>query len=226
MPRLSMTWVGVGLICAMPAFGQFTPISQPNGTYTSGTTVISIPGANGTSVSSLTSGALTVTLSTSLEVRTVPGGGWTTWGAPPDTESSTPKIIAIYTPLTSETLTLSSAQTQFGFELEPEDFGIYSVTADFYNGATLLGSITRSVNGSAGARLFAASSTPPITSVVLTVPAGAAGFALGQFRFATPVVTPTAVGTPALGPLGISALALALLATGVLLARRQSLNNA
>jgi hypothetical protein len=84
----------------------------------------------------------------------------------------------------------------FGFELEPNN-GTQTVAVTFYNGATPLGTITRSVPYASGALLFAASSTTPITRVVLTVPAGAGGFAMAQFRFGNAAAVP-AMRIPAL----------------------------
>jgi hypothetical protein len=157
-----------------------------------------------------------------MDVRQVPGGGWATWNSPPAVESSTPKVLAVTTGLTSFTITLGTPFTVFGFELEPNN-GTQSITATYYNSATVLGTITRSVVGTSGALLFAASSSTPITSVVLTVPAGASGFAMAQIRHGSLVVS-SALATPALGMPAMGGLAMALLAAGVLLARRRQLD--
>jgi NO-binding membrane sensor protein with MHYT domain len=75
----------------------------------------------------------------------------------------------------------------FGFELEPNAFQTFSVTAEFFNGATSIGSITRAVNGQAGALLFAAlTNTDQFNRVVITAPAGALGFAIARLRYAGP----------------------------------------
>jgi hypothetical protein len=157
-------------------------------------------------------------------VRTVPGGGWATWNSPPNVESSTPKVLAITTGLTSFTITLSPAQPTFGIEIEPNN-GTQPITLTYLNGATTLGSISRTVVGTSGALLFAASSSTPITSVVLTIPSGASGFAMAQFRYGSTFLG-TITAVPAAGMPALSGLALALLAAGALLARRQSLDNA
>jgi hypothetical protein len=59
------------------------------------------------------------------------------------------------------------------------------MTAHFYNGATLVGSITRSVDGDGGAVLFAASTdgSTAFTSVVFSAEAGSNGFALANLRY-------------------------------------------
>jgi hypothetical protein len=90
------------------------------------------------------------------------------------------------------------------------------------NGSTVLGTVTRSINGSAGALLAAATSSPAITSVVLTIPSGANGFAIAQIRYAAAPVSRSAVPAPALGLPGLCALGIALLAAGSLLARSQN----
>jgi hypothetical protein len=213
----------MGIIGAISGFAQtFTPISTPGGTYTSSTAVMPITPANNTIMNSITDGTQTITFSTPLTVHTVPGGGWATWGSPPNTESATPKVLGTYTSITTATLTLAVPSSTFGFEIEPDTFSTFSITATFMNGSTVLGSVTRSVNGSAGALLAAAASTPAITSVVLTVPAGANGFAIAQIRYAAASPSISAVPAPALGLPGLCALGIALLAAGSLLARSQS----
>jgi hypothetical protein len=209
---------------ALPASAQFLTFATPTAPYTGGTTLVPIPGANFSTTTSLTDGIETFGLSSTVDVRTVPAGGWATWNSPPNVESATPKVLAITTGLTSFTITLSPAQFTFGIEIEPNN-GTQSITLTYLNGVTTLGSITQSVVGTSGAKLFAASSSTPITSVVLTIPAAASGFAMAQWRYGSTFLgigptVPTA-GMPALG-----GLAAALLACGSLLARRQNLDRA
>lgn len=208
----------VMLAAAAPAIAQFTPVSTPGASYTSSTTLIAITQGNGTPAPSISGGGQTVTFSTSLTAGAV-GSGWSTWGAPPNTESTTPRIVYTFTSLSSLTMTLSSPASAFGFEIEPNSFGVHPFTATFMNGSTTLGSVTRNVEGNAGALLAAAMSTPSITSVVLTIPSSAAGFALAQFRFSFPAVT----AIPSVSTTGICGLGMALLAGGALLARKQQM---
>lgn len=179
------------LWAAAPALAQFSPIATPDATYTSGTTVIPISAANGTTLGSLTDGTMTMTLSTNMSAQTVPGGGWSTWNSPPNAESATPRVLARYSSLATQTISFSQPTTAFGVEIEPDSFGSFSISVDFMNGATTLGTVTRTVNGSAGALLFAASSTTPITSVVITTPLAANGFALAQLRYRAPAAAAT-----------------------------------
>jgi hypothetical protein len=208
--------LGLILISGIPCFGQFTPINTPDASYTSATTLIPITAANGTTMTSLTGGSTTITFSTALTAAQVGVSGWSTWNSPPNAETATPRVAARYTTLTTFTIDLSTPQTTFGFEAEPNTFGAFDFTATFMNGSTTVGSITRSLNGSAGSLLFAASSTTPFTSVVLTCPSGANGFALAQFR-----VTSTPVSIPTLGEWGMAILILLILASGAFILRRQ-----
>ena len=218
--RLSKAILPV-VMAALPAFGQLTQISQPTTTYTSTTTLVPITVANGTTVTSVTNGSETITLgsiapsSSVFAARTVPGGGWSTWGAPPNTESSTPRVVATYSATTSLTLTLAVPVTTFGFEIEPDTFGVFTISAAYYSGGTLLGTISQSINGNAGALLAAGSSTSPITSVVITAPAGANGFAMAQFRYSGSTTT----AVPTLRTAGVLSLGALLAAAGVLLAQ-------
>lgn len=80
---------------------------------------------------------------------------------------------------TSLVLDLSHYVTIFGFELEPFPFSDVAFTTEFYDNDELVESITRVVNGNAGARLFAREGEP-INRVVIT---GATGFGFAQVRY-------------------------------------------
>lgn len=207
---------GLWLALALPAFGQFTPIATPTAGYTGSTTLIPISVADFTLLNSISGGGQTVSFSTPMQARTVPTN-WTTWGAPPATESATPRVLA--TDVTSATLTLSTPAGKFGFEIEPLNPGTYPFTITFMNGVTVLGTLTPSISGTSGAILTAASSSTPITSVTISAGGSAGGFAIAQLRFAIPTVT----SVPAAGPTALAGLAMALLAAGALLARKQAL---
>lgn len=210
-------------LVAAPAFGQLTQISQPTTTYTSTTTLVPITVADGTVVTSITNGAETIGLgsiapnTSFFTARSIPSGGWTSWGSPPNTESSTPRVVGEDIQVTSLTLTLSAPVTTFGFEIEPDSFVSSTINAAYYSGGTLLGTISQSINGHAGALLVAGSSTLPITSVVITAPAGASGFAMAQFRYAGLV----SGAVPTLNTASIVGLGLLLAAAGALLAQAQ-----
>lgn len=203
-------------LAAAPAFAQFTPIATPASAYTSSTTLIPIAAADFATFSSLAGSGQTVTVSVPLQAQTVPAI-WSTWGSPPKTESSTPRVG--WTTSTTATLTLASPARTFGVEIEPLNSATYTVTVTFLNGSTTVGTISQAVTGDSGALLFAATSIPPITSVVITSGAGSGGFALAQFRFALP---PAITSVPAVSTTALWGLGMALLAGGALLARRQS----
>ena len=177
----------LGLAGSIPAFGQFAPIASPTAAYTGSTTLIPITGSDGTAVPSITDGTQTIMFSSALSAATVPSGGWATWGAPPNTESSTPRVLTNFTTNTL-TMTLSVPSHTFGFEIEPDSFGAFLITANFYNGSTLLGTVSRTVNGDAGALLAAGSDTTTITSVVITAASGANGFAVAELRYGSTIL--------------------------------------
>jgi hypothetical protein len=173
------------LSLAAPA-SAITVISTPDDGYRTLTTLIGVPASPGprTSWGDLD---LTVSFSTPLLPLTV-GSGWATWGSPPDTEQDNPRVFWTQGATTIE-FGFSSAITAWGFEAQPNPFSVFDITAEFYNGATLLGTITRSVDGNAGARLFAAiaDAGDSFTRVVVR---SDADFAVAQLRYTLPAVIP------------------------------------
>jgi len=198
------------------AKADFYQIAQPGDaisgsvptTYLSGTTKIDIAAISDFSqVSSISNGTQSIDFSETLTKSQVPSG-WSTWNNPPGTESSTPAVLFTSTSTTILTLSLQIPSTSFGFELEPNLFGFSGqVTADFVQGSTVVGSVTRTVSGISGALLFAATSySNPFTSVVVMAPSGSGGFAMAQFRYSTTVPVPE--------PASIAMVAQALAAVG------------
>jgi len=155
-----------------------TPIDNPDAQYLAATTKIDIAGLPFGSIQDfITDGTLTVSFSTPVEkVGPVPDG-WLTWSSPPFSEDPNPYVLRADT--TSLVLDLSHYVTIFGFGLEPFPFSDVAFTADFYDNDELVESITRVVNGNAGARLFAREGEP-INRVVIT---GATGFGFAQVRY-------------------------------------------
>lgn len=167
------------------AWGQFVTFSQPTSLYTSTTTLVNTPGAapDFTLVPSATDGIRTFTFSPSLSARTVPGGGWLTWGSPPNTEGSTPRVL-FNTSVSPLVITMDQPVAIFGVEIEPNLFGTFLTTATFKNGATVVGTVSRNITGAAGALLAAASACASFTSVEISAP-GAGGFAIARLRYST-----------------------------------------
>jgi hypothetical protein len=162
---------------------SFTAIATPVAAYTGETTnLASLIPANGTPVTVLSNGTEALTFSSAVSAGTVPGT-WTTWNSPAAVESATPRTLED-TGATALTISLSNPASVFGFEMEPSTFGVFTLTATFKDGGTTVGTISQSVNGSAGALLFAASTDQEFTSVVISAPVGAGGFALAQPRYA------------------------------------------
>lgn len=155
-----------------------TPIDNPDAQYLAATTKIDIAGLPFGSIQDfITDGTLTVSFSTPVEkVGPVPDG-WLTWSSPPFSEDPNPYVLRADT--TSLVLDLSHYVTIFGFELEPFPFSDVAFTTEFYDNDELVESITRVVNGNAGARLFAREGEP-INRVVIT---GATGFGFAQVRY-------------------------------------------
>jgi hypothetical protein len=185
-PIVVLMSAGVLMLSTTAAWAQFTPINQPDLAYTSSTTLLPITAPDNAPIPSLTDGTLTVTLTSNvgpLIAGTVPTT-YAIWGAPPDTESATPRVLG-QTLNSTITLTFSSAVTTFGFEGMVNN-GNRNVTADFFAGVVPVGSITRPVgDGGVGAKLFAATSLTPFDRVVLTdaVRVGP-GTTIAQIRYA------------------------------------------
>jgi hypothetical protein len=181
---------------------DFIPISQPSASYVNGTTLLDFTDPDFNFVDSLSGGGVTLTYDTSLDVRTVPTT-WSAWGAPPAREMSTPRVG--YTEgLPTLTISLSSAATTFGLEVEPDIFTTEETTVDFFSGSTLVGTIDLFPDGNAGALLFAASTTTdPFTSIVINNLEGD-DFAIARQRF-------TLVPAPEPGTLALFALPAAVL---------------
>src|SRR5262249_9928505 len=83
-----------------------------------------------------------------------------------------------------------------GLKIEANNFGSFSNTVVFRDLAnSTLMTVTRSVDGSAGARLFAITCDEElINSMVITAPPAAGGFAIGQIRADSFVVNNGPVG--------------------------------
>jgi hypothetical protein len=202
-------WIScvIALGAVQSAHADFVATMNPGdsipggGIYTSATTNLTIPGAQFDILNSVSDANLTVNFSTPLQVLDVPDG-WGSWSSPPFSESDTPRVLWTQGP-SQVTLSLSNAVQTFGFEAQPDQFGPFTITANFFSGFDLVGSIVRDVDGDSGARLFAGTVTDAtglITSVQVST--GGQDFGIAQLRYAlaSPVPEPS---TLVLGLMGI-----------------------
>jgi len=109
-----------------------------------------------------------------------------------------------FLPDRSLNINFSQPLQTFGAEIEIERWNATSpITATFYNGITPVGSITQTIGGIQGARLFAAhTDTAFFDRVVISDPSSPSGFGIGQFRYAV-VPEPSVVCLIALGAVGM-----------------------
>jgi hypothetical protein len=200
-----------------PARGDFIVIPNPyTGNYLTETTKVALP-AVGSTYTSLSDGTETITITTSpspVAMSTISGAGTSFgWGNPPTVEQSNPLVMFTgpngNTTTNNVTLTFSVPVTTFGVEMMPNYptlFSPYTTTAKFYDGSTLVGTISMGLNSPGGARLFAAYTTDEeFTSVNLTAqlgsfPFGTMGFDVAQIRYAAAVPEPS---TLVMGGIGL-----------------------
>ena len=177
---LAAALFAVGM-AATTARADFQVIFQPNPVYLAETTKLAITDPDYT----VTSAIGPIGFSPSVTELTVPTS-WATWGCPPQTEDCTPRVLWTGSS-ESLTFTLPSGNQALGFEAEPNIFEVEHIVADFYDGATLVGTVNYNISGQAGALLMAADThTNQFTSVTITDTNGADGFAIGDIRYGRP----------------------------------------
>lgn len=237
MPFGSRTRICAILMAAMLAAmtnlarGDFIVIPNPStGNYLTATTKIALP-AVGSTYTSLSDGTESIAIATSptpVAMSTLGGAGTSFgWGTPPTVEQSNPLVMFTgpngNTTTNNVTLTFSVPVTTFGVEMMPNTptlFSSYTTTARFFDGSTLVGTISLGLLSPGGARLFAASTTTAeFTSVNLTAqsggfPSGTTGFEIAQVRYAAAVPEPSA--------LVLSGIALAMVDGTIVLKQRHS----
>ncbi|GIV16171.1 MAG: hypothetical protein KatS3mg022_1606 [Armatimonadota bacterium] len=211
---------------AVAVFGMkamaFTPISSPDAAYLASTSYIDPSAiADYTGVTSISDGMMTVSFKNAagstpwvVSKRTAPGGSWTTWSQAPDSQRGAGDTLPVFysSGATNLRFVLSSPVNIFGFEAEPDPFSVHTMVAKFYDASdNLLGTISRDVDGNAGARLFAASSPTPIAYVVFS---SDVDWAVGAFRYGT-------LGAPVIPEPGTMALFGTGLLAGLLPLRRR-----
>ena len=125
--------------------------------YTSKTCVINLNAIPDlTVVNSVTGCGVKVHFSVPMQKRTVPAGGWAAWGSPPNTETSTPKVLWTQSGVTQVVLTYSATKRIVGVEADPEAGSLHTIKATFRRlSGSKIGTISRDVNGFTDAKLFA-----------------------------------------------------------------------
>lgn len=170
----------------------FVSISNPDLAYLATTSKISLSNIpNFTNVNSITDGFQIVSFSSSMQK--LPPSGINNWGVPPFTEDPKPETLFSGSSTNSMTWTLSRSSKIFGFELMPNLFGTFTYQVEFFSGADLAGSITRTITvpgppigpSTQGARLFAAiTDGPGFDRIVITSLSGnTLGFLIAQVRY-------------------------------------------
>lgn len=177
-----------GIISAQGA----TVFLQPDAGYLAATIGVNFNDVDESLLTSITDGVQTINFSSPMRASTV-GANWASWGAPPNTESATPRVLWSglddnFDPVTTVLLSLSVPAAIFGFELEPGPTEVHAVAARFFMAGALQQEITLNVDGNGGALLFAAGADPGarFDSVVIT---SDADWAAGQFRYAEATTT-------------------------------------
>jgi len=194
MKRLATVFAaaaGLMLLTSMGAFAlTFTPISSPDAAYLASTSYIAPPIADYTNVTSISDGTQTVYFSLAdgsvaypVNKRTAPDVSWQTWSQAPHSQRGAGDTLPVFysNGLTVLRFGLATPVNIFGFEAQPHPLATYTMVARFYDASNnLLGTISRDVYGSAGARLFAAQSDVPIAYVVFS---SDEDWAVGAFRY-------------------------------------------
>jgi hypothetical protein len=170
--------LALALVAGVPAYADFIPIAQPNAAYTSSAGLLPITAPDFFTISTLQNAQVTLNSNVPLVALTVPGT-WTSWGSPPNVENATPRVLWT-NGFTSLTLSTAALMGTFGLEAQPNTDVPSSITVDFFNNSILVGSITRLVDGNAGAQLFAASTTT--TGFNRIVISSTDDFAIAQVR--------------------------------------------
>jgi hypothetical protein len=199
-PAWAVLAITIAALSAAPARADFAPIPQPNAAYVTGTSLLSFSDPDLSVVASLSSGPVTVTPDIPLVALTVPGT-WTAWGAPPNTEGATPRVLWT-NGLTSLTLKSSVLLNTFGLEAQPNTTVPAAITATFFLDNTQVGQIVQAVDGNAGARLFAGTSLSGFNRVVLD---STDDFAVARIRVAAVPEPGQVVQLVTVGAFGLAA---------------------
>jgi len=177
---------GILALLASPARADFIPIAMPDAAYLSGTSSLGVAAPDFDVLTSLTDGTQTASFDIGLVALSVPTT-WASWGSPPNTESATPRVLWT-NGFTSMAINLALPSFTFGFEAQPNTLAVSNLTVDFFSLGVLIGSISLDVDGNAGARLFAATTTTNAFDTIVI--SGTDDFAVANLRYAAAIVIP------------------------------------
>jgi len=188
--------------CLAPlARADFVTLAIPDVAYTSATSLMPIVGSELDTVASVTDLTNTAFFRNpggfgtplSLTIFDV-GSVWFSWSAPPLAETDTPRVLDVTAP--GVRISLDQPALVFGFEAEPQAFGLHTITAQFFDAGGLAGTITQDLDGDSGARLFAAFDSQGFTDILV---GSADEFGVAQLRYGNtaPVPEPASIGLTA-----------------------------
>jgi putative cell wall-binding protein len=187
LSRVLRTMLALVVLASMVtgAYATTATIESPDAAYLASTTKIDISGITDfTEVQQIADHALAVWFDPPVQKRTV-GSSWATWSSPPFSEEAQPHILRA--PSSNLTMELSRPVSVLGIELEGDAFTDNSFTVTFKLSAEdeAVASITQTVNGNAGARLFALKSPDNLSQFnKIEITTSDFAFALGQVRYA------------------------------------------
>jgi hypothetical protein len=186
LTRLAATALTVVALFSSAARADFIPIALPDAIYLGATTGLGFADPDFSVLTSVTDGTQVAAFDIGTGALTVPTT-WATWGSPPSTESATPRVLWT-NGFTSMTIKLALPSFIFGFEAEPSTLGVSNLSVDFFSLGVLIGEISLDVDGNAGARLFAASTTTNAFDMIVIT--GTDDFAIANLRYAAAAVIP------------------------------------
>jgi hypothetical protein len=181
--RLSLTLAALAGL-ASAARGGFVIIPQANAAYLTSTFAFDIP-SSGPAVQSLVADNLTITFSA------------------PMTPVATATLYSQQQ--SSRVLTFSEPLETFGLMMNPNFtlFSPVSMTAKFFNGDTLLGTISQNVSQHSPKRFAATDTDTPFTSVQLSTVSSAEGFLISNVRAEIAAPEPASLVLFSLGLIGV-----------------------
>ncbi len=174
------------IACLLPLIGRATTAPFLASASVKGTNLVTFAQPDEALLNSISDGFLIITFSSPMRASTV-GDNWSSWGSPPTTESSTPRVLwsgqdTNFNPITAVTFSFSQPVSIFGFEAEPGPTNVRTLTANYFMAGQLVKSVSLAVNGNAGAQVFTAIAPPGAFFDSVTL-ASDADWAVGQIRY-------------------------------------------